>query len=205
MQKFLSDFGDKLDILVEASLKKGISRLKSDSVLISQIQTGNRDALAILYERYFPSVWRYVFSRLGGHEAASRDVVSETFLAMIQNIGRLNAASTNVAKWLSGVARHKLADHWRRSSHQMAPLDMELPKQKINPAAAANALAIRQAVGQAMDRVDDPQRIVLEWKYIDGLTVREIAERLERTEKAIEGILYRARAAFRMQYKRITQ
>ena len=64
---------------------------------------------------------------------------------------------------------------------------------------------MRQAVGQAMDRMDDLQRIALEWKYIDGLTVREIAEQLGRTEKAVEGILYRARSSFRAQYKRSTQ
>ena len=178
--------------------------MESDPVLISRIQTGDREALATLYERYLPSVWRYVYSRLS-HEAASRDVVSETFLAMIQNIGRLDAASTNVAKWLSGVARHKIADHWRRSARPVAAQDLELPEQETNPAVAMDALEMREAVGQAMDRMDDLQRIALEWKYIDGLTVREIAEQLGRTERAIEAILYRARGAFRAQYKRITQ
>ena len=56
-----------------------------------------------------------------------------------------------------------------------------------------------------MAGLDDLQRIAMEWKYIDGLTVREIAEQLGRAEKAIEGILYRARTAFRAQCKRITQ
>ncbi len=188
-----------------ASLARGSSNLESDQVLISRIQTGDREALATLYERYLPSIWYYVYSRLSGHEVASRDVVSETFLAMIQNIGRLDGASTNVAKWLSGVARHKLADYWRRSALQVPAQDLKLPEQEINPAVAMDALEMRQAVGQAMDRMDDLQRIALEWKYIGGLTVREIAERLGRTEKAIEGILYRARAAFRTQYKRITK
>jgi len=178
--------------------------LESDPVLISRIQTGDREALAILYERYLPSVWRYVHSRLS-HEAASRDVVSETFLAMVQNIGRLDGASTNIAKWLSGVARHKLADHWRRSARPPAAQDVEVPQQAANPAVAMDALEVRQAVGQAMNAMDDLQRTALEWKYIDGRTVREIAGRLGRSEKAVEAILYRARAAFRTQYKRITQ
>ena len=178
--------------------------MESDPVLISRIQTGDREALATLYERYLPSVWRYVYSRLS-HEADSHDVVSETFLAMIQNIGQLDAVSTNVAKWLSGVARHKLADYWRRSIPKVAVQGVELLEQEANPAVAMDALEMRQAVGQAMDRMDDLQRFVLESKYIDGLTVREIAEQLGRTEKAIEAVLYRARAAFRTQYKRITR
>ena len=178
--------------------------MDSDSALVSRIQAGDREALAALYERYLPSVWRYVYSRLG-HEAASRDVVSETFLAMIQGIGRLDAASTDFAKWLSGVARHKLADHWRGSAPSAAAQDMELPGQPANPATAAEAVELRQAVSQAMARMGDLQRIVLEWKYIDGRTVREIAGRLGRTEKAVEAALYRARIGFRAEYERITR
>ena len=165
---------------------------------------GDREALATLYERYLPSVWRYVYSRLR-HEAASRDVVSETFLAMIQNIGRLDGASTKVGKWLSVVARHKLADHWRRSASPVAAQELKSPERETNPAVAMDALEMRQAVGQAMDRMDDLERIALEWKYIDGLSVREIAEQLGRSEKATEAILYRARGAFRAQYERITR
>lgn len=179
--------------------------MASDSVLISRVQTGDRQALATLYERYLPSVWRYVYSRLGGDEATSRDVVSETFLAMIQNIGRQDAAPANVAKWLTGVARHKLADHWRRSAAQVVAHDTEFTERQVSPAEAVDATEIRQTVGQAMARMDDLQRLTLEWKYLEGLTVREMAARLGRSEKAIEGILYRSRIAFKTQYKRITR
>jgi len=178
--------------------------LESDPALISRIQAGDREALATLYERYLPSVWRYVHSRLG-REAASRDVVSETFLAMVQGIGRVDAASTNVAKWLNGVARHKLADHWRRSPPQAAAQGAEVPERQTGPAVAMDALEARQAVGEAMARMDDLQRVALEWKYLDGLTVRQIAGQLGRTEKAVEAILYRARAAFKAEYRRIMQ
>jgi DNA-directed RNA polymerase specialized sigma24 family protein len=48
-----------------------------------------------------------------------------------------------------------------------------------------------------MDALPDDQRLALEWKYLDGLPVREIAHRMGRTEKAAETLLYRARNAFR--------
>jgi RNA polymerase sigma factor (sigma-70 family) len=43
----------------------------------------------------------------------------------------------------------------------------------------------------------DEERQVLEWKYLEELAVAEIAERLGRTEKAVEALLYRARRSFR--------
>jgi len=176
-----------------------------DAVLISRIQAGDREALTVLYKRYLPSIWRYVTSRLQGNEAASRDVVSETFLAAIQGIARLDASSCNIAGWLSGIARHKLADHWRRFAPQSAARDFESPRHETDPAAAMDASEMREAVGQAMDRMDDLERVVLEWKYLEGLSVREMAERLGRTTKATEGILYRARLAFRTHYQNLTR
>jgi DNA-directed RNA polymerase specialized sigma24 family protein len=48
-----------------------------------------------------------------------------------------------------------------------------------------------------LEGLSDRQRVVLEWKYLDALRVREIAERLGETEKAVETVLYRARREFR--------
>ena len=56
-----------------------------------------------------------------------------------------------------------------------------------------------------MDRLDPMERVALEWKYLDGLSVREIAGRIARTEKAAEDILRRARAAFRSEFERLTR
>ena len=163
---------------------------------------GDREALTALYERYLPYVWRYVYSRLGGDEASSRDVVSETFLAMIQGVARLDAAGTSVAKWLSVVARNKLADHWRRSGRAVNVSDIDPAERANDPVAEADAAELRRTVGLVMASLDDVQRLALEWKYIDALTVGEIAGRLGRSEKAVEAVLYRAREAFRTHYRR---
>lgn len=203
-EEFLSDSGRLPDIIVEAT-PTGPSGVEDDSTLISRIQAGDPEALTILYGRYLPAVWRYVYSRLCGNEAASQDVVSETFLAAIQSIGRLDGASTNVAGWLSGIARHKLADHWRRSAPHVGMHDLDLPGQEVDSVSASDASDTRQAVSRAMGCMDDLEGVVLQWKYLEGLTVREMAERLGRTEKATEAILYRARIAFRAHYQKATR
>ena len=50
---------------------------------------------------------------------------------------------------------------------------------------------------RVLDELSDRQRRVLEWKYLESLGVREMAERLGETEKAVESLLYRARREFR--------
>jgi len=198
---------DATDLWTATTPAQGPLQLESDRVLISRIRAGNREAMTILYERYMPSIWRYAFSRLVGDDAAARDVVSETFLAVLQSLSRPGAAPDDVAKWLSGVARHKLADHWRRSrpQKQIDEDGADPPDHGSDPVAAMDASETRRAVGEVMAGMEDAQRIALEWKYIEGLTVREMAGRLGCTEKAVEAILYRARGAFKAQYKRMNQ
>jgi RNA polymerase sigma factor (sigma-70 family) len=60
----------------------------------------------------------------------------------------------------------------------------------------------RSHVQRVLDELPDRQRIVLEWKYLDSLRVREIAERLGDSEKAVETVLYRARREFRRLFER---
>jgi RNA polymerase sigma factor (sigma-70 family) len=66
-----------------------------------------------------------------------------------------------------------------------------------DPSAPLEVEETRIDVLRVLDEMPDRQRVVLEWKYLDGLRVREIAERLGESEKAVETVLYRARREFR--------
>jgi RNA polymerase sigma factor (sigma-70 family) len=66
-----------------------------------------------------------------------------------------------------------------------------------SPSAPLEVEETRSEVLRVLDELPDRQRVVLEWKYLDALRVREIAERLGDSEKAIETVLYRARREFR--------
>jgi RNA polymerase sigma factor (sigma-70 family) len=60
----------------------------------------------------------------------------------------------------------------------------------------------RARVAAVMDALPDDQRLALEWKYVEGLSVRDIADRMGRSEKGAEATLYRARNAFREAFER---
>jgi len=182
------------------------ARPVTDADLIRAVRAGDAAALETLYRRYLPSVWRYAFAQLRGDAAATEDVVAETFLAAVRRIGRLKPGGGSVAGWLIGIARHKVGDVWRRRrrihSGGAAETRAEATAGGIDPAAPLEAAETRARVAEALDALPDEQRIALEWKYLEGLSVREIARRLGRTEKATETVLYRARKAFREAYDR---
>lgn len=177
----------------------------TDADLIRAIQAGNEAAFETLYERYLPSVWRYAFAQLAGHVAAAEDVVSETFLAAVRQVARLRPEGGSVGGWLIGIARHKVGDVRRRRGRVRTGTVPEEPaRDDDGPAAPLEAAETRAQVAAVMDGLPDDQRQAMEWKYMDDLSVREIARRLGRTEKAAETVLYRARNAFREAFERRT-
>lgn len=165
------------------------------------------DPVAAIYRRALPHVYGYLLSRCGSVSLAE-DLTAETFMAAV-------AASVAKAKtrpgaraepeitvaWLVGVARHKLADHWRWSARE----------QRTAVAAA----------GSPAGELDDPwdewldtetalaalrclnphQRAALTLRYLDGLPVAEVARHLDRSLRATETLLARARAALRRIYQ----
>ena len=151
--------------------------------------------MAELYERYAPLVWRYVLARMGRDIHAGQDVLSETFLAAIRGL-KSGMTVENLAGWLTGIARHKVAD-WHRQREKAIATDAEPATD--GPSSAGNVVA------DVLDALPAEERVILEWKYLDRCSVREIAERLGRTEKGVEALLYRARNAFRQAYTAATE
>jgi RNA polymerase sigma factor (sigma-70 family) len=176
--------------------------LDSDRQLLHRIKAGDRAALSVLYDRYLPSVWRYVYSQLQGDDQACRDVVSETFLAAIRNLTRGNAPVDSVGGWLIGIARHKLTDSRRLAMKQVDIAPLDVASVEHDPVTALEAADTRRVLGRVMEQMDAAERTVLEWKYIEELSVRDIARRLNRTCKVVEATLYRARNSFRALYEK---
>lgn len=181
-------------------------RRMNDGELIRAVQLGDRTSLTILYHRYLSGVWRYLHAHLAQDREAAEDLVSETFLTAIRNIQAYDSQKGTVYGWLIGIARNKLHDHLRKKNRERdyarsdatAVVNTDLG----NPEGNLLQAETQDAVIRALDSLADEERIVLEWKYMELLSVRDMAERLGRTEKAVEAILYRARISFRTIYAR---
>jgi RNA polymerase sigma-70 factor, ECF subfamily len=156
--------------------------------------------VAAIYRQALPYVYGYLLSRCGSVSLAE-DLTADTFVAAVAAARRPDAPQMSVA-WLVGVARHKLADHWRRSVSEERTVEA----------------ASRQAQTQAQDDPWDewldteaayaalrclpaPQRAALTLRYLDGLPVADVASHLGRTVHATETLLVRARAALRLFYQ----
>ena len=154
--------------------------------------------LLSLYDRALPEVYGYLLARCG-QRALAEDLTAETFLAAV------HAGDVPISVgWLIGTARHKLVDHWRRLEREERGLrlldggraDTEDPWD-----AELDALRAREV----LDQLGPAHRAALVLRYLDDLTVPQVAEALGRTLHATEALLVRARSAFRRAYESTEQ
>ncbi len=154
-------------------------------------------ALLALYDEALPSVYGY-FVRRCGDRATAEDLTSETFLAAM-DAARKDVGGPITVPWLIGVARHKLADHYRRGHGRFSVPVADVPE-PVEPADDWDAELDRIVAESVLSRLPEHHRAVLSLRYIDDRSVPECAELIGRTVHATEALLVRARRAFRKHY-----
>ena len=150
-----------------------------------------------MYDDALPSVYGY-FVRRCPDKATAEDLTSETFLAAMDAARRWDSPPISVP-WLIGVARHKLADHYRRRHDRFTVPVAELPE-PIDPTDGWEAELDRIVAESVLARLSEQHRTVLALRYLDDRSVPECAELIGRTVHATEALLVRARRAFRTEY-----
>ncbi|MEZ6145410.1 MAG: RNA polymerase sigma factor [Planctomycetaceae bacterium] len=177
----------------------------TDTELLRQAQGGDRAAWSLLYARCLPSLWRHAVASVDDYPAAE-DVVSETLLAFVRGLATLDPDTVDLHVWLRGILRRKIVDHFRQKRKQKRIHAVALEQSPDGEVPSPTGLEVeedQQLILTAFEGMPELQRCVLEWQHIEGLSVRDMAERTGKTEKAIESILYRARKEFRRLYERI--
>lgn len=160
-------------------------------------QPSSGDPVIAIYDAAVPQVYGYLLPPCGNASVAE-DLTSETFFAAVASTRERRVREVSVP-WLIGIARHKLADHWRRAGREARGLaavgrdaeEEEDPWDGVVDAEAAHA---------ALSQVSGPQRAALTLRYLDGLPVVEVAGHLGRSVRGTETLLVRARAALRRVY-----
>jgi RNA polymerase sigma-70 factor, ECF subfamily len=151
-----------------------------------------------LYDDALPHVYGYLLARCGDTGLAE-DLTAESFLAAVHATRKPGAPDPSIP-WLIGVARHKLADHWRRVEREQRGLRM-LGGEPVHDEDPWDTVVDRIRARAVLDRLGAHHRAALTLRYLDGLTVPEVATLLDRTVHATEALLVRARAAFRQIYE----
>jgi RNA polymerase sigma-70 factor (ECF subfamily) len=151
--------------------------------------------LLALYDRALPQVYGYLRARVPD-AAVAEDLTAETFLAAVQAVKARSVPQLSIA-WLVTVARNKLVDHWRREAR--AEKDLVLASDEAVDDDLDQHFE-RMRAREVLAELGAHHRAALTLRYLDGLSVPEVAGQLGRTVHATEALLVRARNAFRARY-----
>jgi RNA polymerase sigma-70 factor (ECF subfamily) len=147
------------------------------------------------YDAVLPRVYRYLLARCGHDVALAEELTQQTFVQAIRHRRQFDGRSDAVT-WLCAIGRNKLVDHYRRAGRDQRR-QLRLLDGGNDPGISWQAAEVRQSVETTLGRLSAEQRLVLVFRYLDGLSVREIAAAIGRSESGTESLLVRAREAFR--------
>jgi RNA polymerase sigma-70 factor (ECF subfamily) len=174
-----------------------------DLTLARQVADGDETALETFYARYADPLFAFIYHHIDESRPDAEDVWQETLLAALNALPAYRGQS-RLFTWLCGIARHKIADHFRRQGRSVAEVFSDVPQAELAALIGAGTLpeelvarrATRVRVVQALAALPDDYRSALVARYADEQSVDEVARQLGRTYKATESLLSRARVAF---------
>jgi RNA polymerase sigma-70 factor (ECF subfamily) len=178
----------------------------SERELVRRMLGGDEGAFDEFFADYFPRLFRFAVLRLRDQDAAE-DLVQNSLIAGVRNLGSWRGEAT-LFTWLCTICRREIAAWEKRTSRRViVSLAEDDPGvrgalESIGAAAEAPDAGLARAdtgriVQLALDHLPPRYSRALEWKYLEELSVDDIAGRLQCTPKAAESLLTRARAAFR--------
>jgi RNA polymerase sigma-70 factor (ECF subfamily) len=178
-----------------------------DRFLAARMVRGDEVAFGEFFETHFPALFRFAMPRVGNDATVAEEVVQAALCRAVRKLGSYRGEAA-LLTWLCTFCRHEISAHFERQQRVPPMVDLidDIPEVRAaleslgaaeRPEAALRRNETSRLVQLVLDRLPGRYGDALEWKYIDGLSVAEIAERLGVGIKAAESTLTRARAAFR--------
>lgn len=184
-----------------------------DLAIVRRILAGDAGEFRRLFDALFPRLYRFALTRTGGDHAAAEEAVQASFCKAIERLDSYRGEAA-LFTWLCRICRNTLADS-RRAGAATVPIEDHPDVRALLEALAAPAVdqpevaawtgELGRFVQVTVDALPERYGQVLEWKYVDGASVREIAARLGLGEKAAESLLTRARQEFRALFIELAQ
>ena len=169
------------------------------------IARGGADIWRKFISREIPQLYG-MFMRRWPNPSLAEELVQKTVFDAVRGCGGYDPSRGSPDEWIFGIARNNIRLEMRRRASQPSvdgdisryleaidsePLPDEVLEQK------ETAVVVRRA----LSRLESKEQVVLKTKYVEGLSARDIAQRIGITEKAVHSLLYRARISLRRQLK----
>ncbi|MDQ3992707.1 MAG: sigma-70 family RNA polymerase sigma factor [Actinomycetota bacterium] len=168
--------------------------------LVKRAQAGEREALEELYLIHFDRIYSYLHMTVGNRHDAE-DLTTQTFLRMLESIGKFRFQSAPFSAWLFRIAHNLSMDHFRANRRWQPEEDVpESPDSEERSAEDEAFQAIgRKSMLDLIDTLSQEQQQVLTLKFVFNFSNREAATVLGKTEGAVKSLQHRALVSLQKQ------
>ncbi len=188
-----------------------------DKKLVRRLLKGDERAFDQFFKDNFSRLYRFAQARMSNDAEATREVV---LAALSKALQKMNSYCGEAAlfTWLCVICRNEIVDWARRNANYrkhvvltedypeiQAAVDSLLTHTVSDPHQQYQRYEASRLVQVALDKLPRSYGDALEWKYIEGYSVKEIAHRMGASPEAVQSLLARARRAFEEIYSTLSK
>ncbi len=188
-----------------------------DKRLVKQLLAGDQRAFDRFFEDNFARLYRFAIARLSDDPEGAREVVQIALTRAVQKMHTYRAESA-LFTWLCAICRNEISDWLAKQGRYrdhivlvedfpeiQAAVDSFQAPIEDSPERHYQRVEALRLIQVALDRLPAKYGNVLEWKYVEGYSVKEISTRLEIGTEATQSLLARAKRAFADVYSALTK
>jgi RNA polymerase sigma-70 factor, ECF subfamily len=182
-----------------STVAEGRTNNATTSIVISltrRLAAGEEEAFREFQMRYFDRLYRFLLVVTHGNETQAQEAVQETFLRVARHIRRFEDEEA-FWNWVKAIGRNAARDAGRKQRRYFSLLDRFTKRSESNAAANVQEDSLSVALEESVDELELNDRQLVEGKYLDGQTVKDLAAQTGLTEKAVESRLLRLRRRLR--------
>jgi len=143
--------------------------------------------ISVLYDRYAPELYRYIYHRLGANHLAE-DLTAEVFVRVLG----LKRAPDEWRAYLYRIAHNLVIDSLRKHPHILEEADESIADDRNDPVERAEVADEQRHLRQAIARLTPEQQQVVVLKFIEEMSNAEVARILDKPEGAVKALQHRA-------------
>ncbi len=169
------------------NLLKALKKEADERLLIEAAQK-DPSRFAELYERNFERVYAFIARRVGNRDEA-QDVTSDVFHQALASLRRFEWRGVPFAAWLFRIAANAVADRWKRAAKERGNPMRDDPEEMSE--GGLEEIEHRAGLFRLVNSLTADQRRVIEMRFAEEKSIREIAQELGRTEGAVKQLQFR--------------
>lgn len=173
----------------------GSGMRQAEARLVDQAKRGDNRSFGELYRRHVDMIYRYTYARVRD-EAVAEDLTAQVFLKAYEGLPNYESRGAPFSAWLYRIAHARTVDYWRQQQRRKEVALLEtLPATDPQP---EDVVAAKSEWNEAVDllaQLTDDQRDVIILRFIEEMSLADVAETLEKTVGAVKALQHRALAS----------